>query len=538
MKKQITNPSLLFKILAVLLVVIQLSSCAAILVPKKQKVSFKVNNDSTSIYVNNEEQGVGSASTKIVKEGVKAVVLKTEGYPTQYETIVTNGYTWWAVPFCTFDCLLYGIGFMEFTMPKMYRYPKVNYFKVLPRLATKGQDEKYIQLDGVKLDIKNKNKDLVDYYISHSTNLEAAMDKAEKDRKASNLKYEAEKAKKAQKNKKNKDKKKLQEQDLSIKEDTKYSYSVYKTLTKTGYIDTINKVFLDNNNNIEVEGLITGGSAFNVEGRYIKARLNITWYIKNNYGEKIDSVVNNVSSGNLATNQEDLMFEDAVDRSLQAFLNNPKTKKYLKIDSNYRISDAPLAINKPKNIVTDADGATSASVIIKRKDKGHGSGFAISNDGYILTNYHVIAGEYENKPTEFTVVLSNGEEVKAQVVRHNKMRDVALLKVDAVFEKAFNLSSEKTFKRLMEVYAVGTPKSIELGQSVSLGILSNERKANNNNLLQLNMSVNSGNSGGPLFDKQGNLHGIVTSKLVGFSTEGVSFAIPSYVVADYLNIKL
>ncbi len=535
MKKQITNFSLLLKTLAVLVVIIQLSSCAMILVPKKQKISFKTNNDSTSIYVNNEEQGVGSATTKIVKNGSKAVVLKTEGYPTQYEMIIANKYQWWALPFCIIDFPLYGIGFVEMVMPKMYGYPKVNYFKVLPKLATRTADEKYIQLDGIKLDIKNKNKDLVDYYINHSANIESAMDKAEKEKKL-NIQKQADEAQ--NKKSKNKEKKQLNEQDLSIKEDTKFSYAVYKILTQTGYIDTINKVFLDNNNNIELEGLITGGSAFNVEGKYIKARLNITWYIKNNYGEKIDSVVNNVSSGNLATNQEDLMFEDAVDRSLQAFLNNPKTKKYLKIDSNYSISDAPLAINKPKNIVTDADGATSASVIIKRKDKGHGSGFAISNDGYILTNYHVIAGEYENKPTEFTVILSNGEEVKAQVVRHNKMRDVALLKVEAVFEKAFNLSSEKTFKRLMEVYAVGTPKSIELGQSVSLGILSNERKANNNNLLQLNMSVNSGNSGGPLFDKQGNLHGIVTSKLVGFSTEGVSFAIPSYVVANYLNIKL
>ena len=90
----------------------------------------------------------------------------------------------------------------------------------------------------------------------------------------------------------------------------------------------------------------------------------------------------------------------------------------------------------------------------------------------------------------------------------------------------------------MEVYSIGTPKSVELGQSVSLGIISNERKSNNNNLLQVSINVNPGNSGGPLFEKSGALQGIVTSKLVGFATEGVGFAIPSYLIPAYLNLSL
>jgi S1-C subfamily serine protease len=51
------------------------------------------------------------------------------------------------------------------------------------------------------------------------------------------------------------------------------------------------------------------------------------------------------------------------------------------------------------------------------------------------------------------------------------------------------------------------------------------------------MSVNSGNSGGPIFDSKGNLHGVVVSKLVGKNTEGVSFAVPSYLLTEYLNIE-
>lgn len=90
---------------------------------------------------------------------------------------------------------------------------------------------------------------------------------------------------------------------------------------------------------------------------------------------------------------------------------------------------------------------------------------------------------------------------------------------------------------MQEVYTIGAPKSIELGQSVSTGIISNKRTTNQNNLLQMNMSINSGNSGGPLFDKTGNLQGVVTSKLYGIGVEGISFSIPSYKLEDYLNIK-
>ena len=89
----------------------------------------------------------------------------------------------------------------------------------------------------------------------------------------------------------------------------------------------------------------------------------------------------------------------------------------------------------------------------------------------------------------------------------------------------------------MDVYTVGAPKSIELGQTFTSGLISNERNANNNQLLQLSMPVNFGNSGGPLFDQSGLLHGVIVAKLVGESTEGISFAIPAYKIGEYLNIS-
>jgi serine protease Do len=125
----------------------------------------------------------------------------------------------------------------------------------------------------------------------------------------------------------------------------------------------------------------------------------------------------------------------------------------------------------------------------------------------------------------------------AKVIRTNKYRDLALIKVEGKFEKVFAVNNTKAFKKMQDVYTIGTPKSIELGQSISAGLISNERKTETTNLLQLGMSVNGGNSGGPLFDATGALHGVIVSKLIGSNTEGVSFAIPAYLIQEYLNIN-
>jgi S1-C subfamily serine protease len=231
------------------------------------------------------------------------------------------------------------------------------------------------------------------------------------------------------------------------------------------------------------------------------------------------------------------MINDALARSYYELKQTAQFQEKLKVQTNFNVQEPVLSINKPTNLVKELSDASLGSVIIKRPDGGHGSGFAITQDGYILTNYHVISGKTQDQPSKVKVILSNGIQLDAEIVRYNRARDVALLKVAYNFEKVFLLSDVKSFKNLSEVYTIGAPKSVELGQSVSLGLISNERVTNNNNLLQLNININGGNSGGPLFDKSGTLHGVIQSKLVGKDTEGVGFAIPSYLVATYLNIQ-
>jgi S1-C subfamily serine protease len=273
-----------------------------------------------------------------------------------------------------------------------------------------------------------------------------------------------------------------------------------------------------------------------------KAGIGMQWYIKNIYDEIIDSVYTYEYSGEYKINfskvtNVETFYNDAVENNYLRLRQTNEFQKIIVLSTDFSSKDEKLSITQPKSIVKAVEDASLASVIIKRKDKGHGSGFAISNDGYILTNFHVIAGENIDQLEEVKVVLSNGDELDVKVVRYNRACDIALLKVDYDFEKAFLLKSTKEFKNLLDVYTIGAPKSVELGQSVTMGMISNERKANKNNLIQLNMSINGGNSGGPLFDKTGLLHGVIQSKLVGYATEGIGFAIPAYIIPEFLNIS-
>ena len=115
--------------------------------------------------------------------------------------------------------------------------------------------------------------------------------------------------------------------------------------------------------------------------------------------------------------------------------------------------------------------------------------------------------------------------------------DLALLKVEGKFDNAFTLPVNQNYKIGEEVIAIGTPKSVQLGQSASKGIVSGDRKHKGSSYFQTHITVNRGNSGGPIIlAKNGELTGVVEFKLGGMGTEGVSFSIPAFEVMKALNL--
>ena len=157
--------------------------------------------------------------------------------------------------------------------------------------------------------------------------------------------------------------------------------------------------------------------------------------------------------------------------------------------------------------------------------EGAGSGVIFTEDGYIVTNNHVV-----EDARSVTVKLHSGKEYKAEVIATDQQTDLALIKIDAKNLQPATLGDSDALKAGQPCMAIGNPLGT-LGGTVTTGIisaLSRNIKIDNQEmtLLQTNTAISPGNSGGGLFDYSGNLIGIVNAKSSGESIEGIGFAIP------------
>ncbi|MCR4935359.1 MAG: S1C family serine protease [Oscillospiraceae bacterium] len=163
-----------------------------------------------------------------------------------------------------------------------------------------------------------------------------------------------------------------------------------------------------------------------------------------------------------------------------------------------------------------------------------GSGFLISEDGYILTNHHVIE-DAVNGGYQVQVLLGDGSEYDAQVVGYEADNDVAVLKIDATGLSPVTLGDSDRIRVGETVYAVGNPLG-ELEFTMTSGMVSATDRAisssdgNGNavtiNMFQIDAAINSGNSGGPIYNSRGEVIGIATAKYASTGVEGLGFAIP------------
>ncbi len=167
------------------------------------------------------------------------------------------------------------------------------------------------------------------------------------------------------------------------------------------------------------------------------------------------------------------------------------------------------------------------------ENKSLGSGFVISNDGYILTNAHVVDGA-----DEVTVRLTDKREFKARIIGADKRTDVALIKIEASGLPVVRLGDPAQLKVGEWVVAIGSPFGFD--SSVTAGIVSAKGRSlpqeNYVPFIQTDVAINPGNSGGPLFNMRGEVVGInsqIYSRSGGYM--GVSFAIPIDVAMEVQN---
>ena len=170
--------------------------------------------------------------------------------------------------------------------------------------------------------------------------------------------------------------------------------------------------------------------------------------------------------------------------------------------------------------------AASSSYFQQFIQSGAGSGVIISDDGYIITNNHVIDGA-----TKITVRLTSGEEYEAKLIGTDAQADIAVIKIDVTNKITYAVIGNSDGLLVgEEVLAIGNPLG-ELGGSVTNGIISAlDREltidGQTMRLLQTNAAINPGNSGGGLFNMKGELVAIVNAKSSGTGIEGLGFAIP------------
>ena len=191
-------------------------------------------------------------------------------------------------------------------------------------------------------------------------------------------------------------------------------------------------------------------------------------------------------------------------------------------EDDYSISDV-VEIGMPSSLaifsyISETTGTT-------------GSGFAITANGYLITNYHVV-----KNAISVTVVDSNDTSYAASVIGYDEKLDLAVLYAEGARFTPVTIGNSDELRLGEEVVAIGCPNGQNFMFSVSNGIVSGLGRILESGypMIQTNAPLNPGNSGGPLFDSKGNVIGIVTSKLVStevedqseIALEGMAFAIP------------
>jgi len=199
-----------------------------------------------------------------------------------------------------------------------------------------------------------------------------------------------------------------------------------------------------------------------------------------------------------------------------------------------------VAANLPVLSVKENVDRVGEAVVLVRTPTGLGSGFFIHSSGYVITNEHVIAGEYNITVTQFRRGATDLEKVqynKVRIVALDSRLDLALLKIEdagPVLFPTVPLGEGGSLNDGQTVFAIGSP--LGLDRTVSQGIVSSRARPLDGQLyIQTTTQINPGNSGGPLFNLRGEVVAVNNMKAMEVGIEGLNFAIPTTVLKNFLR---
>ncbi|TVP79132.1 MAG: hypothetical protein EA353_06930 [Puniceicoccaceae bacterium] len=200
-----------------------------------------------------------------------------------------------------------------------------------------------------------------------------------------------------------------------------------------------------------------------------------------------------------------------------------------------------IAADRSDKTIRDWVGQLGEAVALVQTPTGLGSGFVIQQDGYLVTNDHVIAGENRIAVTIFKDgenELSKVTYDNVRIVATSAELDLALLKIEAAPDASFITvplaGAGEGLREGQAVFAIGSP--LGLDRTVSEGIISVANRVINGRLyLQTTTQINPGNSGGPLFNLKGEVVGVNNMKIAAVGAEGLGFSISSDTLRSFID---
>jgi len=555
---------LAFSLIATLL---HLSSCVGTIAvatsSKKQTVTFQLPNEKSKLYVNDSFYGQGATlKIKIPKTLNTKLRIETEGYRTLHDILPLakrNSKRYLTLldiplligvirapldPDFAIAAIIWGVPASGLVMPLDFliaashsrgsKYlPKKRVEKIYPNLQ-KQQDQKSLSVESIVFAVP-KEKNILKFGSVHAY-FKKSKKAAKKIRTIPNVSSGI------------------------TGESEKVADALNKELLKSGFIDsTKTSILKSKTNGIYVRGEITEFEQIYLPSysgeEYFYYKLHCKWIVKDAYDNikkeisiKSNSVFFISPNDSIITRTFQPLNHSAVDiirfealadgmkNNLYELFENQEFKALLKTENanenaNTVVQNISRPTQKPQSF-EDAMQACATILVEKNKEKGHGSGFFISTDGYLITNYHVVVGM-----DKITVKTNDGKTHSAKVLRFDFENDLALLKIEATSPFAFEIPADKNYKIGIDVFTIGTPSYESLGQTLSKGILSGARTSEvGNEVLQTDVSVNPGNSGGPLLNKEFQLIGVVNSKLMGRGVEGIAFGSAAKDLLKQLNL--
>lgn len=493
------------------------SSCASILNGRYQKVYIYDRSQGGEILVNGEAPKKKNGKVLLERDREpKEITVKKDGYIDQHITVMQYKKSpLYILSWVPFGVLLY---------PPFYDngYKAFNYDKEIivgenmVSLPARDETSKEIRLNKVSVDIK-ADKLKYRYFSDYKSFIRYG-----KSRSASTA---------------------SDAEDITL-ERTTFDDMLNTLLKDKGYIDTTRRVLKESYlNNMYVNASIKDHTVHyvnNLFGGMVYTDIVIEWAALDYYKKPVYTITTTTTSGQFAVSygKKDQALQtalkNAIELGLVKFMGSEEVNRLLYDNSQLTLEAnfAEYSLPRSRRFVSNFSEAVKSSVTIKNAE-GHGSGFVVSGEGHIITNYHVVSDDSKIK-----VVLNNGKEYDAEVIRVSKIYDLALLKIEERNLLPFRISNSKQLELASDVYALGTPTAEDLYQTISRGIISGIRNMGDTELIQTDASINSGNSGGAMVDKNGNVIGVVSAKLKGFGIEGVAFGIPAYEIARKLKVSM